>query len=53
MTRDVVGHELRVNVDSLTDLHLQLANAVDLATLSRPEDFDPEYVVSLLFYRVK
>ena len=53
MTRDAVGHVLRVNVDAVADLHLQLANAVDLATLSQPEDFDPEYVVSLVFYRVK
>ena len=53
MTRDVIGHELRVNIEQLASIRLQLANAIDLSVLGEPTDFDPEYVVSLLFYRVK
>eukprot|EP00873_Tetraselmis_striata_P029416 jgi/Tetstr1/449680/TSEL_036748.t1 len=50
--RDVVGHELRVSIDSLTELHLQLRDAVSLALLD-PLEFQPGYVMSLVFYRTK
>eukprot|EP00873_Tetraselmis_striata_P022869 jgi/Tetstr1/443133/TSEL_031189.t1 len=51
-SRDVAGHELRVSIDSLTELHLQLRDAVSLALLD-PLEFQPGYVMSLVFYRTK
>eukprot|EP00873_Tetraselmis_striata_P021396 jgi/Tetstr1/441660/TSEL_029885.t1 len=51
-SRDVTGHELRVSIDSLTELHLQLRDAVSLALLD-PLEFQPGYVMSLVFYRTK
>eukprot|EP00873_Tetraselmis_striata_P008384 jgi/Tetstr1/428648/TSEL_018636.t1 len=42
-SRDVAGHELRVSIDSLTELHLQLRDAVSLALLD-PLEFQPGYV---------
>eukprot|EP00873_Tetraselmis_striata_P015586 jgi/Tetstr1/435850/TSEL_024738.t1 len=51
-SRDVAGHELRISIDSLTELHLQLRDAVSLALLD-PLEFQPGYVMSLVFYRTK
>jgi hypothetical protein len=50
--RDVVGHELRIPINSITNIHLQLRDPVDLTVLADPQDYEPHYVVSLVFYRV-
>eukprot|EP00873_Tetraselmis_striata_P003435 jgi/Tetstr1/423699/TSEL_014333.t1 len=49
-SRDVAGHELRVSIDSLTELHLQLRDAVRLALLN-PLEFQLGYVMSTHFCR--
>ena len=52
-TRDTLGHELRVPIDSLTSIHLQFRDAVTLASLESFIYYDPPYTLSLIFYRVK
>jgi hypothetical protein len=50
-SRDVLGHELRVPIDSITSIHLQLLDGVLLSPIPDPQDYEPHYVVSLVFYR--
>jgi hypothetical protein len=50
-SRDVVGHELRVDVDRLSELRLQLADASTLQVLPDAVEYQPEYVCSIVFWR--
>jgi hypothetical protein len=50
-SRDVLGHELRLPIDSITNIHVQLRAAVDLAFVSDPQNYEPHYVVSFVFFR--
>lgn len=52
LSRDVIGHELRVNIDRLTHIHLRLVDPTTM-TLLQGSDYGPSYVLSFVFYRVK